>query len=203
MGLSPLGRRPALDRKTNGVCIPGTLPTATSPVPTTSEGAPTATATSDPDALGRLVVNKQGSVAGRIEELRLRVELAQSLRYESATSRLWVFEVLLGKSSHGARLAVDSGPTFDAAAGFLTDGANGYVIINLISDKGGAETGYPESLVFFGRPPGSPGPVDLAGAQIRSLELILDQTTIGEEQAGSPLDFAIHGYFAVKGEPPS
>lgn len=179
--------------------VPVTLTAAAHPIPTAPRITSTAVATPDPAALARIEVKERSSVSPRVEEMRYRVQLAQSMNYETGSPRLTIFDTTLTRDEDHLQLTLDGGPTYEAAEGFLTDGANGLIIINLSSEFGGSETGYPESLAFFERPPGSPGPVDLAGSEIDSLELKLDTIAIGKAQPGTPHNIYIHGYLVVKG----
>ncbi len=115
-----------------------------------------------------------------------------------------VFDVIVGPADVGRTFTLSSGPEFEVAARFLTDGKNepvGYFSF-FVGGGGGGEVG-PESLVFFGDGSGS-GRVDFAGFEITSLDFRIDELIVnspGTNQSGDGIwtDVIVRSTLTVNG----
>ena len=178
-----------------------TMPVATDSPYATASSIPREVFAPDPDTIGLLEIRERGGVSANLEIANLRVQFSEDPSIESYQDRLTVFDVDISRDDDGLRVLLNSGPIYTAAIAFLTDGVDGWIIVNLTTEYGGGESAVPESTVCFEQQCDSPGQVDFAGTKIGTMELILDETAIGEERAGPPLDWAIHGYLIIHGNP--
>jgi hypothetical protein len=116
------------------------------------------------------------------------------------------FGVVVSTADVGRTFSLSSGPEFDAAVRFLTDGVLGglglFVSIDLNSAGGfGGGGTAPESFVFFGDASGARG-IDFAGFEITSLQLRLDELVFispGSDPRGT--DYSVRTTLIVNGRP--
>ncbi|HWS99465.1 MAG TPA: PEP-CTERM sorting domain-containing protein [Pyrinomonadaceae bacterium] len=115
-------------------------------------------------------------------------------------SLVTVFDVIVDPTDVGRTFSLSSGPEFEAAARFLTDGQNGAIgyFHSFIAGGEGGQVG-PESLLFFGDASGS-GRVDFAGFEITSLEFRIDELTLSSP-GGIWTDSSARSTLTVNGQP--
>ena len=126
------------------------------------------------DQIGVVTLNEQ--FGGRViaNQVRVTIELGPD---PHGPPLITVFDVIVGSASAGQTFSLSSGPAFEAAVKYLTDGVNG-TVGNFysfdLSDPAGSGSAVLESSFFFGDPTGS-GRVDFAGFEITSLDFRIDE----------------------------
>jgi hypothetical protein len=157
------------------------------------------------DQIGVVPLSFQMGVRIIADQVRFTIELGPEA---SAPPLITVFDVVVGSANAGQTFSLSSGPVFEAAVSYLTNGVNGTVghfYSFDINDPGGNGAAVNESLFFFGDPTGS-GRVDFAGFEITSLELRIDEiifSSPGTNPSGDGLwtDFNIRSTLTVNGQP--
>ncbi len=136
-------------------------------------------------------------------QVRLTVEFGSSV---SGPPVATVFDVVVGPTDVGRTFSLSSGPEFEAAARFLTDGVNGGIgFFSSFVTGGGGGGSRSEAFRFFGDASGS-GRVDFAGFEITSLdfrldELILDSPGTNPSGNGIWTDLSVRSVLTVNGRP--
>ena len=124
------------------------------------------------DQLGFVTFNSGLGGPDIANQMRLIIEFGSN---DPEPPLVTVFDVIVGPADVGRTFTLSSGPVFEAAVRFLTDGENravGY-FYSFVGGAAGGEVG-PESFVFFGDGSGS-GRIDFAGFEITSLEFRIDE----------------------------
>jgi hypothetical protein len=102
-------------------------------------------------------------------------------------------------SQETQRIILDSGPDFENAVTFLTDGHDGWVEIKVQTETGGCESRQSELGFFPQKPPGDRERVDFAGYDVHAIELRLDEVLI-ESPGSDPSDDGIWTDVTINGE---
>ena len=97
------------------------------------------------------------------------------------------------------RILLESGPVFEHAVTFLTDGHNGWVEIKVQTETGGCESRQSELGFFLKNLPEDRDRVDFAGYDVHTIELRLDEVLI-ESPGSDPSDDGIWTDVAIHGE---
>ena len=113
-----------------------------------------------------------------------------------------VFDVIVSPANVGQTFSLSSGPEFEAAVRYLTDGVNG-TVGNFysfdVNDPNGSGSAVLESSFFFGDPSGS-GRVDFSGFVITSLDFRIDEL-IFSHPGGTWTDATVRSTLIVNGQP--
>jgi hypothetical protein len=177
-----------------------TPPAPASPPPAAASASPTQTA---PPPSIHIDLTEQCSGYGVNDELRYTIRFTD---YEGPDVTL--IDRTLEGSQELQRITMDSGPAFKNAVTFLTDGHNGWVAIEVMSDSGGCASRKSELSFLTQKPPGGSDRVDFAGYEVHAIELRLDEVDIespGSDPNGDGLwtDFTLRGELVFYGSWPA
>jgi hypothetical protein len=153
------------------------------------------------DQIGVVPLVFQGGARIIVDQVRVTINLEPN---PSGPPLISVFDVVVGSANVGQTFSLSSGPEFEAAVRYLTDGVNG-TVGNFysfdISDPDGSGSSVLESSFFFGDPTGT-GRVDFAGFEITSLDFRIDEAIFSHPGTiPNWTDVTIRSTLIVNGQP--